>query len=303
MFYGAAVLPDGSALISAPVCEAGSVHNSIAVFGAGHANTSVFEFRGFAARGSDFLHLQNYTTGPTEHALTVLADGTVMLVFRNDGDGSCERPVGAYHNFYQTFSHNSGKNWSPAEAIAGTGCAWPEVETLKGHGGHHGPTVILSGRLCVEGMQGAFLWAHESPTAPGAAQAWARYSIPFYHNKGWSGDEKYRFVDPNGNASASYTSAISSYNGLVALDGTHVVAFYTLTGTDGTGAARLEEGAEAEGSPFYALFALKVSFKPAGGTRLKSDETDSSASVNRAYSRLGPGPRVAGVPKESCVCD
>ena len=52
VFYGAAVLPDGSALISAPVCEAGSVHNSIAVFGAGHVNTSVFEFRGFAARGS-----------------------------------------------------------------------------------------------------------------------------------------------------------------------------------------------------------------------------------------------------------
>ena len=34
--------------------------------------------------------------------------------------------------------------------------------------------------------------------------------------------------------------------------------------------------------------------------RLKSDETYSSASVNRAYTRLGPGPRVAGVPKESC---
>ena len=73
-------------------------------------------------------------------------------------------------------------------------------------------------------------------------------------------------------------------HGLVALDDTHVVAFYTLTGTDGTGAARLEEGAEAEGSPFYALFALKVSFNPAGGTRLKSDETDSRASVNRGRS-------------------
>ena len=92
------------------------------------------------------------------------------------------------------------------------------METLK-----VGPTVILSGRLCVEGMQGAFLWAHDSPTAPGAARAWARYSIPYYHNKGWNGDAKYLFVDPKGNASASYSSAISSYNGLVALDDTTVV--------------------------------------------------------------------------------
>ena len=260
VFYGAAVLSDGSALISTPVCEAGSVHNSIAVFGAAHANTTDFEFRGFAARGSDFLHFANYTTGPTEHALTVLADGTVMMVFRNDGDGYCERPVGAYHNFYQAFSRDAGKTWTPAEAIAGSGCAWPEVETLKGHGGHHGPTVILSGRLCVEGMQGAFLWAHESPTAPGAAQQWARYSLPYYHNKGWSGDAKYLFVDPKGNSSASYTSDISSYNGLVALDDTTVVAFYTLTGS---GAARFEDGAEVESSPFYALFALKVSFNTA----------------------------------------
>ena len=38
----------------------------------------------------------------------------------------------------------------------------------------------------------------------------------------------------------------------------------------------------------------------AAHTRLKSDETDSSASVTHALNRLGPGPRVAGVPKESC---
>ena len=35
-------------------------------------------------------------------------------------------------------------------------------------------------------------------------------------------------------------------------------------------------------------------------TRLKFDETDSRASVNRALDRPGPGPRVAGVPADSC---
>ena len=60
--------------------------------------------RGWGTRGSDFAHFVNYTTGPTEHSLTVLPDGRAMLVFRNDGDGSCTNPVGAYHNFYQTFS-------------------------------------------------------------------------------------------------------------------------------------------------------------------------------------------------------
>ena len=63
-------------------------------------------------------------------------------------------------------------------------------------------------------MLGAFFWA------PRAAQEWTRYSIPYRHNKGWSGDAKYRFVDPNGNSSASYNVEISSYNGLVVLDNT-----------------------------------------------------------------------------------
>ena len=94
VFYGSTTLPDGTALVSSPVCEDGSIRNSIAVFGAVSPFTD-FSFRGWATRGSDF-HFQNYTTGPSEHALTVLEDGTAMLVFRNDGDGSCERPVGMY---------------------------------------------------------------------------------------------------------------------------------------------------------------------------------------------------------------
>ena len=101
---GATVLPDGSALISSPVCEDNSIRNSLAVFGASPSNLTHFEFRGWATRGSDFAHFVNCTTGPTEHSLTVLPDGRAMLVFRNDGDGSCTNPVGAYHNFYQTFS-------------------------------------------------------------------------------------------------------------------------------------------------------------------------------------------------------
>ena len=166
--------------------------------------------------------------------MTRLPDGTAMLVFRNDGDGSCAKPVGAYHNFYQTFSKD-GTEWSKPEAIEGSGCAWPEVVALA-----KGPAIIISGRLCVEGMQGAFLWTHDSPMTPGAAREYARYSIPHYHNAGWSGDKRFLFDDPRGNSSSSFTSAVSSYNGLVALDEGSALAFYSHSAS--------------------ALFALKVTF-------------------------------------------
>ena len=68
---------------------------------------------------------------------------------------------------------SGGRTWSAAEAIAGSGCAWPELVSLK-----QGPTIIISGRLCVEGMAGAFLWMHDDPTQKGSAKSYRRYSIP-----------------------------------------------------------------------------------------------------------------------------
>ena len=99
----------------------------------------------------------------------------------------------------------------------------------------------------------------------------------YYHNQGWKGGKGYLFDDPNGTASASYTSAVSSCasprattglawfrhvmtddercrvaartdNGLVALGDSAAIAFYTadLRMTNGTKTA--------------SLWALKVSF-------------------------------------------
>jgi hypothetical protein len=61
------MLADGSALASAAVCEAGSVRNSLAVFGAAGPGLTAWKFRGWATRGHDFRNQANLTTGPTEH--------------------------------------------------------------------------------------------------------------------------------------------------------------------------------------------------------------------------------------------
>ena len=73
---------------------------------------------------------------------------------------------------------------------------------------------------------------------PGAAREYARYSIPHDHNAGWSGDKRFLFHDPRGNN--SFTSAVSSYNELIALDKGSALAFYSHSAG--------------------ALFALKVTF-------------------------------------------
>ena len=226
-------LASGAVLATTVVCEAGSIRNSVAVFRSQGPASTAYSFVSYAVRGS-FWSFPNVTSGTSEHDVTLLGDGrTVLLVLRLGGDGACSHPIGAYKPFFRTHSTDegelqlesstvasllmwplAGETWSTAVPIEGSGCAWPQVVTLK-----NGVTVLSGGRLCTEGQYGGFLWATRHPTTEAR---WQRFSLTYYHDQAWTGERSLLFNDTTATPTDSNRGTtcvmkhcgISSYQGL-----------------------------------------------------------------------------------------
>ena len=94
--------------------------------------------------------------GPSESSMAELADGRLLLVFRQG--------VGA--PLYQTYSHDGGRTWQPPTPTTAW-AVWPQLLRLT-----NGALVLTAGR------PGIGLWV--SPAADGAE--WVHYDLELAHN-------------------------------------------------------------------------------------------------------------------------
>ena len=100
--------------------------------------------------------------GPNEHAMEVLADGSLLVVFRVDcGDGT---HGGAFKPYVQTRSTDGGRTWSATADVPGApGCAYPSLLRLAS-----GPLLLSGGRSM---FAGTFAARSFSKTGRGDAAA------------------------------------------------------------------------------------------------------------------------------------
>lgn len=134
-----------------------------------------------------------------------------MAAIRQDGDAQCATHT--YVNYYQAYSSDGGLTWTTPRPMEGTGCARPKLLRLS-----DGPLLLSGGRLCVENTTGIFLWVNDDGLAglhggDGRGQ-WARYSLPYWHDRLWAGNASYRFGpevnDSDAFATLAYTSLIQT---------------------------------------------------------------------------------------------
>jgi hypothetical protein len=186
-----------------------------------------WHFRSFIARYSD-LPFSYY--GPNEHDISLLADGqTLLVVLRPDSDSDCP---GAphYKHYYQTYSRDSGKTWSPPRPIPGAGCVRPKLLKIP-----DGPLLLTGGRLCPElepsipqtclptkdGGAGIMLWVNRDGQADLVGtrngSEWEMHCVTAEHNTHWVGDKQWLY---------SADTRTQAYNSLVLLEDNSVGLFY-----------------------------------------------------------------------------
>merc|ERR1719331_2312912 len=115
--------------------------------------------------------------GPNEHAMEVLADGALLVVFRTDcGDGT-HHPRGQWGRFapyWQTRSRDGGRTWEAATPAPGTpGCAYPHLLRLQA-----GPLLLSGGRSPFADTDDNDVWI----SWKGDGSAWERHALSAPHN-------------------------------------------------------------------------------------------------------------------------
>lgn len=212
---------------SAVVCEPGARGNSIAVFGSDDGYNWRFLSVAVSAHVWQARDLvKSYgamynRSGVSEHDLSMLADNrTLVLTFRPGGDSGClanPNPGGRYWYYYQTWSTSGGRSWSSAVPVRGAGCARPRSLALQA-----GPLLLSGGRLCVEGTKDVSLWVNWQGTVSANA-VYEKFSVSFWHNKLWRGQERFRFNEAvndthhQGFMTQAYTSLLPAGNDSVVL--------------------------------------------------------------------------------------
>lgn len=128
-----------------------------------------FEFLSTVADAADH---PSSDEGPNEHAMEVLADGSLLVVFRVDcGDGPRTHRFAPY---MQTRSTDGGKTWSAAIPAPGApGCAYPHLLRLKS-----GPLLLTGGRAIFAETDDNDLWVSWA----GDGSAWERHAVSYAHN-------------------------------------------------------------------------------------------------------------------------
>jgi hypothetical protein len=164
-----------TAIVSWPPQTANdSVATSIVVF-TSHDGFA-FTYLGTVASAADN---PSSDEGPNEHAMEVLADGSLLCVFRVDcGDGT-HHPSGQWGRFapyVQTRSRDGGRHWTRTEAAVGApGCAYPHLLRLPS-----GPLLLSGGRSIFSGTDDNDLWVSWG----GDGASWERHALSGPHNAG-----------------------------------------------------------------------------------------------------------------------
>ena len=164
--------------------------------------------------------------GPNEHALELLADGSLLVVLRLDcGDGT-HHPKGQWGRFapyVQTRSRDGGRTWSPVAAAAGApGCAYPKLLALAS-----GPLLLSGGRSIYAGTDDNDLWVSWA----GDGAAWERHAISAAHNAGAAAGSR-TFNASRVNSSALAHRQTVAYTSLLPLSDPSLPGAAALVGYD-----------------------------------------------------------------------
>eukprot|EP00039_Didymoeca_costata_P022515 m.346874 g.346874 ORF g.346874 m.346874 type:complete len:386 (-) comp30551_c0_seq1:12-1169(-) len=137
--------------------------------------------------------------GPSESALALLANGTIICVMRVEGQS------GHYAPYISKLSDDGGQSWHSLRSLSnGAGCVRPRLLPLNG-------SLVLSGGRPNPISRDVLLWLNGN----GDGNDWEPYSVSYWHNKLVSNDS-WKFPPAATNDSRSFPRLTTSYTSLVA---------------------------------------------------------------------------------------
>lgn len=143
--------------------------------------------------------------GPSEGALTVLRNGTMMAVMRCDGQS------GHYLPYISKLSDDGGLSWHSLRFlrgggsgdVPGAGCVRPRLLPLNG-------SLVLAGGRPSALSRDVLVWLNSN----GDGDQWAAYSISYWHNR-LNTNGNWTFPQHDTNNSASFPRVTTSYTSMV----------------------------------------------------------------------------------------
>ena len=201
----AAFLPGAAATLPLPL--GGYLGTVVCVLAADRARArrSVLAFRSadgsawaFASVVAAASELPRVAEGPSENALALLRNGSVLCVMRVEGQSGHHSP---YHS---AVSDDRGLSWHSLRPLpAGVGAVRPRLLRL-------GNALVLSGGRPGPECRDSLLWLN----AAGDGVAWRGHSLSYWHNRGLEG-APWRFEAEAINASRALPRFSTSYTSLV----------------------------------------------------------------------------------------
>ena len=174
----------------------------------------------FAAVVAQAEEVPQASEGPSEGALTILRNGTLMAVMRVDGQS------GHYLPYISKLSDDGGRSWyslrflrgGGSGGVPGAGCVRPRLLMLNG-------SIVLSGGRPNPLSRDVLVWLN----AEGDGEQWIAYSISYLHNH-LNANPKWAFPKAaTNNSLTTYCLLLTTYYVLLAthysLLTTHCLSF------------------------------------------------------------------------------
>ena len=195
-------LADGSMVgISKSILAHGNGRLSAVAYRSTDGGTA-WKFASVVARSEDVpIALE----GPSEGALTLLRNGTMMAVMRCDGQS------GHYQPYISKLSDDGGLSWHSLRflhgggsgGVAGAGAVRPRLLELNG-------SLVLAGGRPSALSRDVLVWLNSA----GDGDQWEAYSISYWHNR-LNTNVNWTFPQQATNNSASFPRVTTSYTSMV----------------------------------------------------------------------------------------
>ena len=152
----------------------------------------------FAAVVASAEQVPYASEGPSEGALALLKNGTLMAVMRVDGQS------GHYHSYVSALSDDGGRSWRGLRSLGpGVGCVRPRLMAAGG-------SLVLAGGRPNPTSRDVLLWLNPE----GDGEQWDAYSVSYWHNR-LTKVEAWKWDKVATNDSRSFPRIDTSYTSLL----------------------------------------------------------------------------------------